>query len=368
MPKSRILVVDDSAVFRRALSDAFAADPDLEVVGTASNGQLALEAISRLKPDLVTLDVEMPVMDGLQTVSEIRKKERRLPILMFSTLTSSGAGATLEALNRGASDYCCKPTGGIGVAQDQLKRELLPKVRALLRLDRIGSAKIAPVKKFVPPAMPASRGDTPKRVDLIAIGCSTGGPNALANVLPLLPADLPCPVVVVQHMPPVFTRLLAERLDSTSKVKIEEAAHGSVLEPGKVLIAPGDHHMVLERSGTTTRVRLNQDAPENFCRPAVDPLFRSVASIYGGSVLAVILTGMGRDGTKGCEDIRRTGGYVIGQDEATSVVWGMPGSIVEKGLANEVLPLERIAGEIAKWAQRGRVGNSAGVDRRPASR
>jgi len=354
MAKSRILIVDDSAVFRRALSDLFGTDPAFEVVGTASNGQLALEAIARLKPELVTLDVEMPVMDGLATVSEIRKIDRRLPILMFSTLTSSGAGATLEALNRGASDYCTKPTGGLGASIEQLKREMLPKARALLGLDRPSVRPAAPMRKSLGIAPTGGAPGGPKRVEIIAIGCSTGGPNALAMLIPALPEKLPVPVVVVQHMPPVFTRLLADRLNTQSKVHVEEAKDGSVLESGKVYIAPGDFHMVIEKCAGGGRVRLNQNAPENFCRPAVDPLFRSVAAVYPGAAIAAVLTGMGRDGTKGCDDLRRTGARIVAQDEASSVVWGMPGSVAEKGLADEILPLERVAAELANWAMKGR--------------
>jgi two-component system chemotaxis response regulator CheB len=356
MAKARVLIVDDSAVFRRALSDLFASDHDFEVVGTASNGQLALDAIKTLRPDLVTLDVEMPVMDGLATVTEIRKVQRRLPILMFSTLTSTGAGATLDALHRGASDYCTKPSGGLGASMEQLKRDMLPKARALLRLDRPAAPPVEPMRRSL--GVGAGKPDPapPRRIDVLAIGCSTGGPNALAVLVPQLPADLPVPVVIVQHMPPVFTRLLADRLCAQSRVRVLEAQDGVALEKGTVYIAPGDHHMTVERAAGGVRIRLNQDAPENFCRPAVDPLFRSVAAVYPGAILAAVLTGMGRDGTKGCDALRRAGAHIIAQDEPSSVVWGMPGSVVEKGLADQILPLDRVSSEIATWLSRGRSG------------
>jgi two-component system chemotaxis response regulator CheB len=228
----------------------------------------------------------------------------------------------------------------------------LPKARALLRLDRNRAARSVPVRQT--PVTP-SRSDLPKRIDLVVVGSSTGGPNALAEVCTHLPPGLEVPIVVVQHMPPVFTRMLADRLATRSGRDVREAVDGETPPAGSVRIAPGDHHVLIERKLGSYRLRLSQDAPENFCRPAVDPLFRSAAATLGGSVLAVVLTGMGRDGTNGAEAIRRAGGYVIGQDEATSVVWGMPGSLAEFGLANELLPLPRIAGEIARWCDRGRL-------------
>lgn len=358
--KSRVLIVDDSAVFRHALTDVLRTDPRIEVVGTAANGKLALEMLDRLKPDLITLDVEMPVMDGLTTVSEIRKRTRTIPVLMFSTLTSRGADATLEALQRGASDYCAKPSSN-GAGMEELKNDLLPKVRALLKLDRSPAVAQVAMRRATGVATPAAAGPVPRKIDIVAIGCSTGGPNALADVIPRLPPNFATPIVIVQHMPPVFTKLLAERLSSRSKVKVCEATDGQLIENGVAYIAPGDFHMVLQRNGLQVRLKLNKDPAENFCRPAVDPMMRSVATTFPGSALGVILTGMGRDGTLGCDHLRKSGSYILGQDEETSVVWGMPGSIAEKGLANEILPLPRIADAIVRWVARGRTGAPADV-------
>jgi two-component system, chemotaxis family, protein-glutamate methylesterase/glutaminase len=362
MPRARILIVDDSAVVRRALFDVISADTDLEVVGTAANGRLALDAIKRSRPDLVTLDIEMPVMDGVTTVSEIRQFDPKLPIMMFSAMTSAGAAATLEALHRGASDFCCKPTCGLTTSFDQVKRELLPKVRALLRLDApTPDAARVGLRRALEIAPGGATGEPPERIEVVAIGGSTGGPNALASLLPALPANLRAPIVVVQHMPPVFTRLLAERLDARSNLAVVEAKDGMILENGKVLIAPGDHHMVVERDGSTVRVRLNQQPAEHCRRPAVDPLFKSIAAAYGRNALAIMLTGMGRDGARGCQDLRRAGAYLLAQDQESSLVWDMPGSIVEHGLAHEVLPLDRIAGEIVRRTTYGAAPSARGL-------
>jgi two-component system chemotaxis response regulator CheB len=361
----RILVVDDSVAVRRAISDALSSDADLEVVGTAANGALGLAKIAQLSPDIVTLDIEMPEMDGLQTLVELRKRYPRLPVIMFSTLTERGGTATLDALARGASDYVTKPSnaGSMAQAQAQVRAELIPRIKALTASGRrlphtSAPAAASPAVPMPGPkvaiAMPA-RPLLPIRADVVAIGVSTGGPNALADVIPRLPADFPLPVLIVQHMPPVFTRLLAERLAATSKVQVKEGVEGGVVEPGTVWIAPGNQHMLLRRDGTDVRLVLNSDPPENSCRPAVDPLFRSVAQLYGNRALGVILTGMGYDGLKGAELLRQAGSRVLAQDEATSVVWGMPGAVVQGGLADRVLPLNAVAPELVQLASVGRV-------------
>lgn len=359
----RVLVVDDAVVVRRLVSDTVAADPAIEVVGAAANGQIALAKIGQLAPDVVILDIEMPVMDGLQTLAELRKTHPRLPVVMFSTLTERGASATLDALSLGASDYVTKPsnTGSVTVALKRISDELIPKIKALapglgtVRPDARRAVAAPPVSRPVPgrPAIapPAAAGtvrSAPGRVDVVAIGVSTGGPNALAEVLPALPADLRVPVVVVQHMPPLFTKLLAERLDGKSAIDVHEGASGDVLRPGGAWIAPGGMHMLVERRGTSVRLRLTEDPPENSCRPAVDPLFRTVAAAYGGNCLAVVLTGMGQDGLVGSQDVVAAGGQVIAQDEETSVVWGMPGYVAGSGLADAVVPLGAVAGEIVR--------------------
>lgn len=341
--KIRVLVVDDSAAIRRIVSDAVSQDPDLELAGTAPNGKIALDQVSRQKIDIITLDVEMPELDGLQTLRAIRQTHRTLPIIMFSALTERGARTTIEALTAGANDYLCK-TGNDGAmnAVERVRAELIPRVKALVAKARAWQTG-APLAS--PTAAPRVALAAPRtgRIELVAIGVSTGGPAALGELLPRLPADLPVPVLVVQHMPALFTRMLAERLSSQSKVRVEEARSGQVPEPGQVLIAPGDFHMVMGRELGSPRVSLNQGPLENGCRPAVDPMFKSVAEIFGDRALGLILTGMGVDGLRGAEAIRSRGGRIWAQDESTSVVWGMAGAVTRAGLAEQVLPLTKIA-------------------------
>lgn len=363
MAKLRILVVDDSVVIRRLVSDVINADPALEVVGIAANGRIAQERVEQLKPDLVTMDVEMPEMDGVAAVRELRKKYPRLPVIMFSTLTDRGAATTMDALSAGASDYVCKPAnvGSASAGMAKVREDLIPKIKALCGLREPLIAK-APAPSFQPvPARPKPLAGIMNNwhMDILAIGVSTGGPNALAELLPAIPGDFPLPIVIVQHMPPVFTRLLAERLNASSRISVREGVAGADLTPGAAWIAPGDVHMILEKTAAGARLKLTKDAPENSCRPAVDPLFRSVARIYGGATLAVILTGMGQDGLRGCEQIAEAGGQILAQDEATSVVWGMPGFIARAGLADKVLPLDQIAGEITRRAWYGRTKQAA---------
>jgi two-component system chemotaxis response regulator CheB len=347
MAKIRILIVDDAVVFRRLIANELANDPALEVVGTAANGRIALARMMQVNPDLVILDVEMPEMDGLATLAELRKTHRHLPVIMFSTVTERGAAATLDALALGASDYFPKPAeaGGLEASLAVIREQMIPKIKALCSAATSRTASPAPVAVAAPAARTPARSAT---VEVVAIGTSTGGPNALAEVLPRLPGDFPVPVVIVQHMPPMFTRLLADRLSAQSALRIQEGSPGTVLQPGFAWIAPGDHHMTVVRDGTRVQLQLNQEAPENSCRPAADVLLRSVASVFGASSLAVIMTGMGQDGLRGCEAIREAGGQVLVQDEATSVVWGMPGHVARAGLADRVLPLSLIANEIVR--------------------
>jgi two-component system chemotaxis response regulator CheB len=354
----RVLIVDDAVVVRRLVADVLSADPMLEVIGTAANGRIALARIPQVNPDLVTLDVEMPEMDGLQTLMAIRKTYPRLPVIMFSTLTDRGAATTIDALTMGANDYVTKPAnvGSVAVAMQRVREELIPKIKALCA-DTAGidlsPGRPGPVRPLIQPR-PASPASGQQRIDIVAIGVSTGGPNALAALLPALPADLPVPIVIVQHMPPLFTRLLAERLATQSAMQVKEGIAGAILQPAQVWIAPGDYHMVLRRQETAVQLFLHQEPPEHFCRPAVDVLFRSVAETYGAHTLAVVLTGMGQDGWRGCEHIREAGGQVLAQDEATSVVWGMPGFVVKAGLADQVLPLPQLAADIINRVYRGR--------------
>jgi|SRR5579863_9416581 len=347
MPPIRILIVDDSTVIRKILCDGLAGDAALEVVGTAANGKIALAKIPQVHPDLITLDVEMPEMNGLETLAEIRKLYPKLPVIMFSTLTERGASTTLDALALGASDYVTKPsnTGSLDVTLRKLREQLIPKIKALCEMRP--SLPVAPVARVASPRPMVPHASTDfGRIDVLAIGTSTGGPNALAELLPGIPASFPVPIVITQHMPPLFTRLLAGRLNSRSGLTIREGVAGEILRPGEAWIAPGDFHMTVERKGTTVVLALDQNQPENFCRPAVDPMFRSVAKVFGASALAVVLTGMGCDGTNGAQHIKEKGGQVLAQDQASSIVWGMPGQIVTSGLADATYPLSSMAAEI----------------------
>ena len=362
MAAVRILVVDDSVVVRKLLSEALAATPGIQLAGTASNGAIALAKIPQLNPDLITLDVEMPGLNGIETLKEIRRLYPKLPVIMFSTLTERGGAITLEALALGASDYLAKPTNSesLAAAMDQVRTELSAKIFALAGRDR---QVVASSRAQVPPVK-YSAGNS--RIEILAVGTSTGGPNALADVIPQLPERFPVPVVVVQHMPPLFTRLLAERLNAKSHIPVHEAERGHALEAGNVWIAPGDHHMTVSRKGTATILELNQDPPENSCRPAVDVLFRSVARVYGPNVLAVVMTGMGADGARGAGLIREAGGEVFVQDEASSVVWGMPGAVVQSGYANKICPLPEISADVIRRVQAGRERGAIGVAASPA--
>jgi two-component system chemotaxis response regulator CheB len=339
MPKIRILVVDDAAVIRKLVSDELSKDSALEVVGTAANGKLALAKLPQVNPDAVILDIEMPELDGLATLKELRKTYPRLPVIMFSSLTERGAAATLDALALGASSYFAKPSsGGLEASLEIIRTELIPELKAICAQAKTVKAPTRPSMGIAPRPN--------KVVDILAIGASTGGPNALAELIPLLPRDFPVPIVIVQHMPPMFTRLLAERLTAQSSIKVQEGATGVALQAGHVWIAPGDFHMTVQSDGKQASLLLNQDPPENSCRPAVDPLFRSIAATYGSKALAVILTGMGQDGLRGCQALKEAGAQILAQDEATSVVWGMPGAVVRAGLADRTLPLAMLAGEI----------------------
>jgi len=355
----RVLVVDDAVVVRKLVTEALSSDPEIEVVGSAANGRIAIAKLSQVNPDIVTMDIEMPDMNGLEALKELRKTHPSLPVIMFSTLTERGASATLEALALGATDYVTKPSnvGSVAAAQQRIRDELIPKIKVLCgRTGGLGTTALvasagtngpAPRKVRVAPV-------SDRRIDIVAIGVSTGGPNALTALLPELAADFPVPIVIVQHMPPVFTKLLADRIRAASRLNVHEGAAGGMVERGHVWIAPGGYHMVVRRERDGVRLVLNQDPPENSCRPAVDTLFRSVAEVYGARALGVILTGMGQDGLRGCWDFADQGAQILAQDEASSVVWGMPGFVAQAGLAERVLPLREIAGEITRRARVGR--------------
>jgi two-component system chemotaxis response regulator CheB len=350
MSRIRLLIVDDSAVVRTVVASALSADPEIEIVGTAANGRLALEALAKTSVDVVTLDVEMPVMNGLETLREIRKRSRELPVIMFSALTAPSARVTMKALFLGANDYVQKPTRDDGDARTLIRKELLPRIKALGAKTRSRPAA-APAPKATPTPPPARRSGSTRTPKVLAIGVSTGGPDALSSIIPKLPATFPVPVLIVQHMPAMFTKFLATNLESRSNIPVTEAREGEELRPGHAYVAPGDWHLQVGRRGSNNGpliARLDQGPPENACRPAVDVLFRSLARTVGAQTLAVVLTGMGHDGTKGCQPLREAGAQILAQDEASSVVWGMPGSVVQAGLADGIVPLGKMASEIVQ--------------------
>lgn len=350
----RVLVVDDSVVIRRLVTHALEEDTALEVVGFASDGVIALARIPQLNPDVITLDIEMPEMDGLQLLRHIRKEYPQIRVVMFSTLTERGAAKTLEALALGADDYVAKAAnvGSLDRSMAALRADLIPKIKQFFYMPKSEEPSLRrPMTQASIPKIPPLRALRERKV--LAVGVSTGGPTALGAIMPLLPADFPLPVVIVQHMPPLFTRLLAERLQTATSLRVEEASDGSPVLPGGVLIAPGDYHMQLRTHGAEIRIALDQSPPENSCRPAVDVLFRSVGQVYGGAAISVILTGMGQDGLRGTEVLKAQGAFVIAQDESSSVVWGMPGAVVAAGLADRVVPLQAVVPEILTQIGRG---------------
>jgi two-component system chemotaxis response regulator CheB len=358
MDKIRVFLVDDASVVRRLVTNALNRDPELEVVGTAADGQMALARLAEVQPDVVLLDLEMPVLDGLQTLVALRKTHPRLPVIMFSRHTQRGVEATVHALTLGADDYVPKPGDGLDVSSC-VEELLIPKIKLLGR--RVGAAAEAGTPTV---GVPASAGvrtralDRPQRVEVLAVGASTGGPNALAELLPTFPPNWSIPLLVVQHMPADFTTRLAERLTEKSRLRVREGVAGEPVSAAQVWIAPGGYHLLLRREGGTVRLALNQEPPVNSCRPAVDVLFRSAAEVYGPGVLAVVLTGMGQDGLRGCESVRAAGGRVLVQDEVSSVVWSMPGAVAQAGLADRVLPLGQLGPEILRCVRRSQTGGS----------
>jgi two-component system chemotaxis response regulator CheB len=351
----RVMVVDDSVVIRRLVAQALEQDSMLEVVGTASNGAIGLQRIPQLNPDVLTLDIEMPDMDGLEMLRRIRRDYPHLRVIMFITLTERGAAKTLEALTLGADDYVTKVSneGSLDRSLRRLRDEMVPKIRQFFSLPmdnrlvpRPEAKLISSVPSFLP-GVPVSQ-SLKARPKVVVIGVSTGGPTALGTILPLFPADFLLPILVVQHMPPLFTRLLAERLNSTCRLPVKEASNGALVAAGQILVAPGDFHMKLDSSSGGVRVLLDQSVRQNSCRPAVDALFASTGDVYGGAVLAVVLTGMGQDGLRGAEILKAQGATVLAQDEPSSVVWGMPGAVVNAGFADRVLPLDEVVPEILR--------------------
>ena len=375
----KVMVVDDSAVIRGLITRMLEADPEVSVHASVGNGQLAVNQLTRHpgEIDVVILDIEMPVMDGLTALPLLLKADKNVKVIMASTLTKRNAEISLKALSLGATDYVPKPTTARELSgEDDFRRDLLQKVKNLGVIHRQETGK--PISKRLAPApasaprasgAPAPSSDSDgwrlnkggqvqlrqpgtTRPDILAIGSSTGGPQALFEFLKGLPKTLGLPIVITQHMPATFTSILAEHITRMSGWPCAEAKDGDLVQAGQILLAPGDYHMLIVQNGPNRVVKLTQDPPENFCRPAVDPMLRSVVKIYGAHTFAVILTGMGNDGTKGGRQVVEAGGTLIAQDEATSVVWGMPGSVAAAGLCSAVLPIGELPGYVANFVSR----------------
>ncbi|MEJ5253675.1 MAG: chemotaxis response regulator protein-glutamate methylesterase [Chthonomonadetes bacterium] len=342
----RVLIVDDSVVIRQLLKDILSRDSEIEVVGTATDPIDAYDKIVQLKPDVLTLDVEMPRMDGITFLSKLMRTHP-MPVVMVSTLTRQGSEVTLKALEIGAVDFIAKPTESIFTGMSALSHEIVMKVKTAARA-RVRTAHTEAVTPVASPPL-AKRGQC--TAHLIAIGASTGGPEAIRQVLQGLPAEVP-PIVIVQHMPPVFTRSFAERLDKLCTVRVKEAEDGDLLEPGHAYIAPGDYHLQVSRNGSQYRARVVQTEPVNRHRPSVDVLFDSVAQTSGSAAVGVLLTGMGADGARGMKKMRDAGACTIAQDEQTCVVFGMPREAIALGGAEFVLPLPQIAHKVVELLHR----------------
>ena len=373
----KVLVADDSVLFRRVLSDVLASVPGIEVVGSVSNGRLAVQRVRDLAPDLLTLDMEMPEMDGLAVLDSLKQSGSRTGVIVVSALTRKGGQLTMRALEKGAFDFITKPdTVNAESSREAILREITPRIRALMQRQEVRnilSGRTPAVGSTLPPsprsntaaatpgprpmdgiAARMSRLSASTRPEMVLIGVSTGGPSALARLLPSIPANIGVPILIVQHMPPVFTQSLAESLAAKCAIRVREAAHGETLQPNAAYIAPGGRQMRLHPAADGARtVQITDDPPENNCRPAVDYLFRSAANHYPGRALAVILTGMGSDGTLGLRLLKRHGCFSIVQDEASCVVYGMPKAAVDAGVADAILPLDAIAGRIVSMVRGG---------------
>jgi two-component system chemotaxis response regulator CheB len=351
------MVVDDSAVVRGFIVRMLESDSRIAVVATCSNGQIAVQQAAKLALDVIVLDIEMPVMDGITALPKLIAANPHARIVMASTLTQRNATISLEALARGATDYIAKPTSDKLGSNDDFRRALIEKVVGLGAMrPKHTISTAAPAKATVAPApkpLAPLRRSGAARPKIIAIGSSTGGPQALMALLGALPREVICPIVIAQHMPATFTAVLAQHLGRASGRPCAEAANNVEIRPGHIYLAPGDYHFELAASGSSVVAHLSQTPPENFCRPSVDPLFRSVARLYGAEACGVILTGMGSDGCSGARALAVAGAPVVAQDEATSVVWGMPGAVANAGLCSAILPLGDIAGHIAKLCDGG---------------
>jgi two-component system chemotaxis response regulator CheB len=370
----RVLVADDAILFRRVLTEVLASLPGVEVVGTAANGKLAIRKVRELHPDILTLDIEMPEMDGLAVLDELRRGDDAVQVIVVSALSRTAGDLTVRALEKGAFDFITKSdASGPQQSRESLARDLAPRIRAIanrLEIRGIISGKSSASRSDVAAAKVVERVaatsdldgvagrmqrlTAPTRPGMVLVGVSTGGPAALTRILPKIPGDLGVPIFIVQHMPPVFTQSLAENLAAKCAVSVREAVHGELAEANTVYIAPGGRQMRLgTEPGDRVSIQITDDPPENNCRPAVDYLFRSAANHFPGRAMAVILTGMGSDGTVGLRLLKRRGCFVIAQDEASCVVYGMPKAAIEAGVADIVLTLDAIAGRIASTVRGG---------------
>jgi len=358
----RVMVVDDSAVIRGLLTRALEKDPSIKVVASVGNGEMAIKTLRRHDIEVAVLDIEMPVMDGLTALPLMLETQPSLQVIMASTLTRKNAEVSLRALQIGAAEYIPKPTSTSELTSaDAFQRELSAKVKALAAANRPAHRSVAavrPVETRVPAPLAAPKRQIVLRQGsatlprVIAIGSSTGGPQALLEVLRDICGSVKLPILVTQHMPATFTTLLAEHIGRATGAPCAEGRDGEIVKEGHIYLAPGNYHMCLEALGAGSIIRLNQDPPENFCRPAVDPMLRSMAGVYGAGLLTLILTGMGTDGRNGAQEVVEAGGTVIAQDQATSVVWGMPGAVATSGLCSAVLPLKEIGPNVRKLVMR----------------
>jgi two-component system chemotaxis response regulator CheB len=361
IPPLKVLIVDDTVVYRKIVTDVLAEIPGIETVGSAHNGKAALLKIKTLQPDLLTLDIEMPEMSGLELLERLQSEHPQVGAIMLSTLTREGGAMTMRALELGAFDFIPKPqSGSMADNKRAVKEALVPMLKAFqrsrairgaIRNTGLGYSKPVPGSTA---SKPSTMGFSPRKPSgpssIVAIGISTGGPNALARVLPQLPADIGVPVVIVQHMPAMFTQSLARSLDNKCALEIDEAVNGEPLRPGKVYIAPGGKQMkiVAGPDGKERVIKITNDPPENSCKPSVDYLFRSVAELYVGRATGVIMTGMGSDGTAGLMQMKTNGAFVIAQDESSCVVFGMPKEPIQRGIVDVVSPLNQISKAIIK--------------------
>lgn len=361
MEKIRVLIVDDSAFMRKVIDDILSADPEIEVIDRAKNGLECIKKVKELKPDVVTLDIEMPVMDGLEALEQLMRNHP-MPVVMLSSLTQEGADATIRALELGAFDFVAKPSGPISLDIHKVADRILERVKAAatargrirkLRTPLVTPPQPAPVipapEIKLPPKPPATKGAFANK--LVAIGTSTGGPKALQTVLTAIPGNFGAPIVIVQHMPPGFTKSLAQRLNTLCNIRVVEAEEGQVLDNSTAYIAPGGYHMeVVPYTGNRFQIRLTQSDPRNGHRPSVDTLFESVGELSGVEKWVVIMTGMGSDGTKGLKYIKEKGQAVsVIEDESTCVVFGMPRAAIQAGLADKVVPLDKIAETLVRF-------------------